>query len=82
MPKAAFRKASVIEDHLGLGRVLFEFKLDDRINTGVPVFGAPSLDDPLVGYQFNISSNHQILETIAGSIPTNIRRLPPRAGDQ
>ena len=46
-------EGGVVEDEGGFGGVGFEFEMDDGVDAGIPVGGAPGLDDSLVGDQFD-----------------------------
>jgi len=52
-------EAGVVKDHGGPGRFWPELKVDDGVGAGVPVCGAPGLNDALVGDELNSSTNDE-----------------------
>ena len=49
-------EAGVVEDQRGFGGAGLKFEVDDCVNAGVPVSGAPCLDDSLVGHEFDVAA--------------------------
>jgi hypothetical protein len=50
----AVGETAVIEGEFGAGAAIGEFEFYDRVDAGVPVHGAPGLDDALVRQQFDV----------------------------
>src|SRR5208337_182770 len=52
-------EAGVVEDHAGFSSAGLEFEVDDGIDAGVPMTGAPCLYDALVGDKFDVAADDE-----------------------
>src|ERR1700681_1966242 len=58
-------KAGMVQDQAGTGALRLQFESDDGIDAGRPLTDPPSLDDPLIGDQLNVSRCHSAAEKVA-----------------
>ena len=60
-------EAGVIEDESGFSGAGFEFEVDDGVDAGIPVGGAPGLNDAAVGDEFDVAACDEAAEQPEGA---------------
>jgi len=69
-------EAGVVEDERGLVGTRFEFEVDDGVDAGVPVGGAPGLDDSrigaAVGDELNVAASDEAAEHPQGAAGSGV----------
>ena len=65
-------KAGVVEDEGRLDAAGFEFEADDGVDTGIPMCGAPGLDDSLIGDELDGAADDEAAELREGSAGSGI----------